>query len=148
MPQSNQEYTARRFQSLKTENAPPHYDTGFKAFGIGLILGAVVTLCSACAPKDILDVEALQKWLSKTQLPAKASSYQRDRDSFDSVEQYQSWKRYCALQLKADEAYSEADPLSYNLEGPPGPNEERLRVELMEPEADLSQEQIRKLNSR
>src|SRR6516162_2126005 len=30
MPQSNQDYTAGRFQSFDTENAPPRYDAGYE----------------------------------------------------------------------------------------------------------------------
>jgi hypothetical protein len=54
----------------------------------------------------------------------------RDRDSFDDSAQYEAWKRYCALQLQADQAYSEADPVIYGIDGPPGPSEQYLRSQL------------------
>jgi hypothetical protein len=71
----------------------------------------------------------------------------RDRDSFDDESQYEAWKRYCALQLKADEAYAQADPTTYGIDGPPGPAEEYLRAQLAPQGEDTTKDSDREKSS-
>lgn len=96
-----------------------------------LALCVVTLFCAGCDRQSQgEDWGKVKAWIQKAEPVRFKRSQKRERESFDSEEQYAAWRRYCALQLKADEAYAEADPVVYGEDGPPGPSEEYLRAQL------------------